>query len=222
MRSICSDFSAGKFLEIGSGVGNVCGYLQEQGFLNVQGWEINPDALAISRQRFPLVRFTDNNFVTDSICDQFDYIGFFDCLEHVEDDLGCLKLMAAQMHQGSYLVITVPAHMNLWSWHDTVFGHFRRYSKKELEGKVSRAGFNIVKSQYFMGVLAPILLLRKIWGAKKAVTERDIEARYRAESGVSSSLLNSIALMFLRFEAKVLKFADVGVGASLFLIAKKN
>lgn len=210
------------FLEIGSGVGNVCAYLKQEGLENVEGWEINPDALAIARSRFPDVSFQNKNFTDNPIGEQVTCVGFFDCLEHVEDDLDCLRSITSQLPCGGYLVITVPAHEQLWSWHDSVFGHFRRYSKRELVTKAESAGLKVVHSQYFMSLLAPVLLLRKVGASAEIPPFSEVEARYRAESGISNPLVNWLALTALRIESFVLQKMDLGFGASLLLIARKQ
>ena len=46
-------------------------------------------------------------------------------------------------------MIFVPALMALYGKFDRKIGHFRRYSKKELEEKCKSAGFTIVISRYF-------------------------------------------------------------------------
>jgi SAM-dependent methyltransferase len=209
------------FLEVGSGTGNVCGYLRANGLKNVEGWEVNPDALAIARQRFPLVNFKDFDFVNGKSSQKFDSVGFFDCLEHFEHDQDCLQIIRDHIKVGGSLIITVPAHMRLWSWHDSAFGHFRRYSKQEIVQKLRATGFDVVRAQYFMGLLAPALLLRKTHGSAEADTYAELERRYRAESGLSSPVVNSLALNALRLESAVMGGADLGFGASLAVVARR-
>ncbi|MDP3507646.1 MAG: class I SAM-dependent methyltransferase [Candidatus Melainabacteria bacterium] len=222
VKLVAPDFSNIGFLEIGSGVGNVCAYLKDAGLARVEGWEINPDALQIARKRFPNVPFENNNFIDIPIGDQFSCVGFFDCLEHVKNDVDCLISIASQLPREGYLIITVPAHQKLWSWHDSIFGHFRRYSKQELVRKVETAGLKVVHTQYFMALLAPILLLRKIGAGKQVPSFAEVDRRYRAESGVSNSVANWLALLALRIEASLFKNHDSGFGASLLLIAQKK
>jgi hypothetical protein len=70
-------------------------------------------------------------------------------LEHIEDDRGELQKVYETLEQGGHCLIFVPAFMSLYGAFDKKVGHFRRYTKKELEEKAKSAGFEIVKSKYF-------------------------------------------------------------------------
>ena len=100
--------------------------------------------------------------------DEFDVIGAFDVIEHIEED----EIVLRQMHQatkpGGGIVITVPQHRWLWSKNDKVSGHRRRYRRDELKDKVWRAGFEVVATKAFVALPLPLLvwsrLVRKIKG----------------------------------------------------------
>lgn len=80
----------------------------------------------------------DLNFPDES----FDLVCSFDVIEHVEND----KLAASELirvcKKGGYVSITVPAFMSLWSQHDVINHHFKRYTKGEVE-------------RLFSGVISP-------------------------------------------------------------------
>ena len=62
----------------------------------------------------------------------FSTIVLSDVIEHVDDDVGALRVAARLAAPGSRLVITVPAFQFLWSRHDETFEHRRRYSARQL------------------------------------------------------------------------------------------
>jgi hypothetical protein len=50
-----------------------------------------------------------------------------DVLEHVRDDRSLLADVVQACPSGTWFILTVPADMSLWSDHDVVLGHYRRY-----------------------------------------------------------------------------------------------
>jgi SAM-dependent methyltransferase len=64
-------------------------------------------------------------------------------LEHIEDDEAFLRQINRLLEPGGTLVLSVPIDMSLWTQHDIEAGHFRRYSKAELFGKLKNSGFGV-------------------------------------------------------------------------------
>jgi 2-polyprenyl-3-methyl-5-hydroxy-6-metoxy-1,4-benzoquinol methylase len=78
-----------------------------------------------------------------------DTIIYVNVLEHIEDDRGELQKVYETLETGGHCLVFVPAFMSLYGAFDEKVGHFRRYTKNELEEKAKSAGFKIVKSKYF-------------------------------------------------------------------------
>ena len=78
-----------------------------------------------------------------------DTIVYVNVLEHIEDDQKELDAIYECLESGGHALIFVPALMALYGEFDRKIGHFRRYSKIELEEKCRSAGFEIVHSKYF-------------------------------------------------------------------------
>lgn len=78
-----------------------------------------------------------------------DTIIYVNVLEHIEDDVRELNLIYDTLQPGGRCLIFVPAGRALFSKFDRSIGHFRRYAKRELEEKVRRAGFRVIKSKNF-------------------------------------------------------------------------
>jgi SAM-dependent methyltransferase len=85
-----------------------------------------------------------------------DTIVCFNVLEHIEDDQKVLRLLSEVVRAGCRLVFLVPFNPKLYSRFDKEIGHFRRYSKGELEGKMRDAGFEVERQIFFnkAGVIA--------------------------------------------------------------------
>jgi hypothetical protein len=80
---------------------------------------------------------------------QPDSIVYVNLLEHIEDDELELDIMRQALKPGGRAFIFVPAFNWLYGKFDESIGHYRRYTKPELEQKCRRAGFQIVLSRYF-------------------------------------------------------------------------
>lgn len=83
-----------------------------------------------------------------------DSIIYVNVLEHIADDEMELKSIHQSLTAGGRLFIFVPALPWLYGAIDERVGHMRRYTKRGLEEKLKRAGFEVLSSSYFdvMGI----------------------------------------------------------------------
>jgi len=86
-----------------------------------------------------------------------------DVIEHVEDDDQALREFHRVLRPGGIAVLTVPALQWLWSPHDEVLGHFRRYHRKPLHRKLQAAGFEQLKLTYVTSFLLPLMVVHRMW-----------------------------------------------------------
>jgi 2-polyprenyl-3-methyl-5-hydroxy-6-metoxy-1,4-benzoquinol methylase len=92
----------------------------------------------------------------------FDLVCAFDVIEHVKEDSRALEEIIRVCKRGGSILISVPAHMSLWSNHDVVNHHFRRYNKKSLLHLLnSHKGAHIKFISYLNSLLfLPIAIFR--------------------------------------------------------------
>lgn len=93
---------------------------------------------------------------------QYDAVGIFDVLEHVDDDRRVLEELFRVVAPGGGLLVTVPQHQRLWSHMDDVACHRRRYSRRELIDKVAGAGFRITRVSSFVSLLVPVMFASRL------------------------------------------------------------
>ncbi len=86
----------------------------------------------------------------------YHLIAVLDVVEHIEDDVAALRAMAGCLAPGGKILITVPAHAWMWSAHDVVNHHHRRYSKATLRRAIAAAGMRPEKLGYFNSLLFPL------------------------------------------------------------------
>lgn len=92
----------------------------------------------------------------------FDLIAMLDVLEHIEEDVESLRTLRAMMAREGRIVITVPAFPFLWSKHDEVHHHKRRYTKQSLDRALREAGFAPLEIGYFNTLLFPLALGQRL------------------------------------------------------------
>ena len=85
-----------------------------------------------------------------------DLVLMMDVLEHVPDDAGLVATYAAQVRPGTRFLVTVPAFRWMWSGHDVLLEHYRRYTLREVEAAVTAGGLRVVRGCYFYGGVLPI------------------------------------------------------------------
>jgi SAM-dependent methyltransferase len=94
--------------------------------------------------------------------DSFDLVCAFDVIEHVEDDRLAVSELMRVCKPGGIVFVTVPAFMSLWSAHDEINLHYRRYRKKGLQALFS--GGRIMRTTYFNTLLFPLIWMARTLG----------------------------------------------------------
>lgn len=69
-------------------------------------------------------------------------------LEHVSDDVGCMRLIRESLRPGGAFAVYVPARAELFGTLDESVGHLRRYSRGLLRERLEQAGFFVQWVRY--------------------------------------------------------------------------
>jgi SAM-dependent methyltransferase len=144
--------------------------------------------------------------------DRFDLIAMLDVLEHIEDDRGSLSTLRSRLAHGGSLLLTVPALPWLWSQHDEIHHHKRRYTKASLTRALTEAGFELSSVGYFNTLLFPLALMQR-------VALRFTGGHHRADS-MPPRLLNNILTRLFSFERRLVGRGRFPLGLSLYAIAR--
>jgi SAM-dependent methyltransferase len=200
-----------RLLELGCGSGNVLTALAEFG--EAVGMEANDDLIAAARAAGLDVRvghLPDDLGVAPGWA---EVVLLLDVIEHVDDDVATLCAARAGIGDGGLLVVTVPAYRWLWSGHDEVLGHRRRYTAGELRAAVERAGFAVLRVSYFNTLLFPLLVAVRAW--KRLRGDRGHDLRRPAAP------LNALLERVFAFERHLVPRVALPFGSSLILIGRR-
>lgn len=202
-----------KILEIGSGTGGNLQLLSRYG--QVFGLEMDDDARSLAMQKCnsPILPGSLPYDIPFSGV-LFDLIIMMDVLEHVEEDEKSLIEIRKNLKNDGYTFITVPAFQFLWSKHDELHHHKRRYTKATLKNKLLSAGYNILIMTYFNTFLFPVI-------AGMRVLKRFIKIKGEDDLTMPPVFLNNILGNIFGSERRLLPFFPLPFGVSLLAVAQK-
>lgn len=147
----------------------------------------------------------------------FDAAVALDVLEHLDDDVRSIREAYRVLRVGGIFLVTVPAYPWLWSQHDVVLYHKRRYFRSEVCRKLSEGGFVICASSYF------VMLGALVNGFRKLRDSLFIRAgKPHVYNVVFSSPVNALLLFILRLEQQLMRLFPLPFGLSIVVVAKKS
>ena len=197
-------------LEIGCGTGHNLPMLGQFG--RVEAVEVDPAARALAEERLgrpigaaPLPE------IGDLPTSHFDLVGSFDVIEHIEDDQAALASIARLLKPGGKFVITVPAHQWMWSAHDVVNHHKRRYSKAGLARLITASPLTLEAIGYFNSLLFPVAVAARLAGKLTGKDESD--------DHLPPAPLNKALEAVFAQEARLIGRVPLPPGLSLFAVA---
>jgi SAM-dependent methyltransferase len=174
-------------LEIGCGTGHNLAMLGRYG--RVEALELDPAARAVAAQRIGREVGSTRLPELDGVPERhFDLIALLDVLEHVEDDRAALVSIARRLKPGGALLLTVPAFPWMWSAHDVVNHHHRRYTKKSLRAAIADAGLRADFMGWFNSILFPAAAGARLVGRLTGNKESDDKLPPRPVNAVFETL----------------------------------
>jgi SAM-dependent methyltransferase len=198
-------------LDVGCGTGANIEMLSQFG--EAEGVDVSDDALEFCRQKGLKVQkglaealpFADESF---------DLTTALDVIEHLDDDVAGLREMFRVTKGGGYSLFFVPAFMWLWGVQDDISHHRIRYTRKQIVGRIEKAGYIVERATYanwtfFTPILAGRTLM-KITGIKP-----------ESENNINVSALNGLFGKLFSAERFWLKNFDFPIGVSIVVVARK-
>jgi SAM-dependent methyltransferase len=209
-----------RLLELGCGIGGVLTELVNHPNLSLTGSEIYLHGLRYARTRLPAVEFIQVDATTMPFVSEFDVIGAFDVLEHIDADETAIARVHEALVPGGVFLVTVPQYPSMWSRLDELVHHKRRYTRNELTAKLSRAGFTMPYVGSFVSTLFPLMLAKRLLTRRPPAETAEGE-EFRAEVQFPP-LLNAAFDRVMRIdEAAVRMGLSLPFGGTLVAVARK-
>lgn len=206
-------------LDVGCGTGGSLAMLR--GYCDTAGVDIHPEAVRLSRERG-----LENIFQSDATSMPFEDATFTHAtccgvLQSVTDDQACLVDIFRVLRPGGLLYVTEQAYPALWNRHDVSQGAIRRYSRRDLEGKLRQAGFTIERFTYanklFLPLIAAVRLASKITRPPRRAGAREARSDLFTLPGPINETLYSI----FSAENRNSTLGRLPVGLTLVVLARK-
>jgi SAM-dependent methyltransferase len=149
-----------RILDAGCGSGRFMVELARRG--TVTGVELSDTSVSLAQQR------AIGEVLAGSVLEMpfpdasFDLAVSLDVIEHLDDDLAALRELRRVLAPGGALLVTVPAYQWLWSGHDEINHHHRRYTRRSLQRVAEQAGWKQVRTTYFNSLLLPVAVLLRV------------------------------------------------------------
>ena len=154
--------------------------------------------------------------------ESYDVVCGFDVIEHIEDDKLAVSEIYRVLKKGGCVYLTVPAFQSLWSDHDVVNHHFRRYKMKNFVQLITNQNFEIVRKSYFNFILFPPVYLFRVVSNLVKRKKKDETAGSDFDYFNNKNKLNSVLYRIFKMEKSMLKNkVNFPFGVSALVIGKK-
>ena len=199
-----------RLLEIGCGTGHNLTMLGEFG--SVDALEVDPIARGMAEKRLGRTVLSSPLPALDGLPDDtYDMVAALDVVEHISDDTAALEGIARVLKPGGKLLMTVPAHQWMWSAHDVVNHHQRRYSKGGFKRLVDKSPLQLDSIGYLNSLLFPLAMAQRL-GSK-------ITGKEDANLAPPAEPINQVLERVFALERRVIGRVPLPPGLSQFAVA---
>ena len=204
-------------MDVGCGSGGSLDVLAEFG--RVIGVEPSETLARRARARGVAETVHQQDALQLDVCREVDLFTMFDVLEHIEDDRDFLARLRRQAGRPHRLLVSVPACPFLFSEHDRILHHHRRYSRGMLAAALTESGYEVRRMSHFLCFLFPLALLVRMkekLRAKLGKTDNEVDV---------GDVPPALALPFsasLRLEAWLGERIRFPIGVWLFALAERR
>jgi SAM-dependent methyltransferase len=211
-----------RILDAGCGTGQMLKHLEELG--DAIGIDTSTQALTFAQSRG--VKKLVQGSITDVPFPEatFDCIVVLDVIEHVEDDSKILQSLHQVLKPGGRLIVTVPAYKLLWSAHDEINHHKRRYTATHLRQLMEEAGYSVDRVTYCNTIFfLPVFAIRKF----KNLVRKARAANGHHPDGLESDLgdypefMNEAAFRVMQLENGLMRHVNLPFGVSILAVAER-
>jgi len=199
-----------RILEVGCGTGHNLPMLARFG--KVDAIEVDAEARAFAEKRTGRAISSAPLPTLHGIArGHYDLVAALDVVEHIDDDRAAVAALAACLKPGGKLLLTVPAHQWMWSAHDVLNHHKRRYSKRGLARLIESSPLKLQAIGYFNSFLFPLAV-----GARLA---SKLTGRGGDDDSLPPRPVNYLFERVFAAERRLIGTVPLPPGLSLFAVA---
>ena len=136
-----------------------------------------------------------------------------DVLEHLENENEILNHLT---QKNNYFLFAVPAFQSVFSNHDVLLGHYRRYNLKQLQNVLKQHHFQIQDKGYYFTSLLFVRWMERIFNKNKKASIDNWTG-----SSMTSKLITLVLQLDFGFTHLLQKFGIRMYGLSCYCICKK-
>jgi 2-polyprenyl-3-methyl-5-hydroxy-6-metoxy-1,4-benzoquinol methylase len=153
-------------IDLGGGCGGWLEYLNNKTNIRFEELALGDSSLKALTLAGPAVGSFASRYQVDLLDlkwnKRWDVIFLLDVLEHISEDEMVIEQVRNALAPGGLLFVTTPALKFFWSHNDVLAKHKRRYSCKDFAQLAQKSGMQLMRCQYFMFLLSPLLYLSRL------------------------------------------------------------
>lgn len=207
-----------RILDVGCGTGGMFRVLEDFGA--TEGADGSPDAIKFASERFPAIKIHHTLLPELPPVGEWDVITAFDVIEHLDEPVACMRALVEKLTPDGQFVITVPAYQFLWSEHDVVHHHKRRYTRSLLDEHVRAAGLRITYATHFNTWLLPAIAGVRL--VQHVLPKRAQPSGDGGDLKQTGGLVNGLLARLFASERHALRLGKLPAGVSIFAIAERD
>jgi SAM-dependent methyltransferase len=211
--------SNAKILDIGCSGGVLLAELQKNNYHDISGVDISPKAIALAKQRDVGKIYQSEAILTPFPDSYFDIVIASDILEHLPDDSLALKEWQRILKPNGLMIIGVPAFQFLYSIHDQINHHYRRYDKKDLLKLLNNfPALKIIFFSYWGLFLFVPIWFRSIFYRSPKIIKLNKKNYFKINNFVNNFIYNLVKIenYFIK------KNISLPFGTSIIIVLKRN
>ena len=183
-------------LDFGCGSGGFLKKLKNSGYKDLSGVEVSEMKTTSASDCFIITKTIQKR--------KYDVILMMDVLEHIEDESAILREIKSHLKPDGILLLSVPAYQFLWSNHDILNMHYRRYNRNSLQKVIKEAKFKTQFMTSWNSTFFPIIAASRL-----------IFRCANKELSLNSNFFSRLIYIILSFESFLLKKTGLPFGLSI-------
>lgn len=213
-------------IDIGGGCGGWLEYLHIYQPFMFQQLALGDSSIRALTMAEPIIGRFAERYQVDLLdivwSEEWDVVFLLDVLEHIPDHEEALRQIRKGMRPGGLLFITTPALNFFWRYNDEIGHHQRRYCKQNFKDLARYANFKLLRTDYFMFFLSPVLLLSRLLFRPSTSATHEQRQEYVAHTHrIPTQPVNKILSGIFSIEALMINWVSFPWGTSILAVLQR-